>query len=90
MENEKIAGFGGHHGQFSSSSPPPNVDQSGPFGPPTTDMSGITVPRTIQGEIAIDNLQFSPDLANKSSTEFKSLASSIENEVLGIFIMNAI
>lgn len=81
MENEKIAGFGNHHGLFSSVSPPPNADSSVPFSPPTTDMSGIIVPRTVQGEIVIDNLQFTPGLANKSSADFINLASSIESEV---------
>lgn len=88
MENEKIASFGNHNGIFSSVSPPPSFDDSSPFSPPTTDMSGIIVPRTVQGEIVIDNMQFTPDLANKSSTEFGSLASSIENEVNNNYIFN--
>jgi hypothetical protein len=82
MENEKIAGFGNHHGHFSSVSPPPSIDSSSPFSPPTTDMSGVYLPRTVQGEIVIDNMQFTPDLANRSSTEFITLASSIETEVI--------
>jgi len=82
MENEKIAGFGNHHGHFSSVSPPPSIDSSSPFSPPTTDMSGVYLPRTVQGEIVIDNMQFNSDLANKSSAEFISLASSIETEVI--------
>lgn len=82
MENEKIAGFGSHVGLHSSvSPPPPGLDISTSFGPPTTDMSGIIVPRTLQGEIVIDNMQFTPDLANKSSTDFENLASSVESEV---------
>lgn len=88
MENKKIAGFGDHHGLFSSVSPPPNVDSSIPFSPPTTDMSGIIVPRTVQGEIVIDNLQFSSGLANKSSADFVNLASSIESEVTTKLLIN--
>lgn len=86
MENEKIAGFGNHHIHFSSVSPPPSVESSSPFSPPTTDMSGVYLPRTVEGEIVIDNMQFTPDLANKSTAEFKTLASSIETEVIYRFI----
>jgi len=82
MENEKIAGFGNHHGHFSSVSPPPSVENSSPFSPPTTDMSGVYLPRTVQGEIVIDNMLFTPDLANKSSGEFQRVARSIETEVI--------
>lgn len=84
MDNEKIAGFGNnnHHGRFSSVSPPPSVESSSPFGPPTTDMSGIYVPRAIQGEIVIDNMEFTPGLSNASSAEFQTLARSIESEVI--------
>lgn len=78
MENEKIAGFG----HFSSVSPPPSVESSSPFSPPTTDMSEVYLPRTVQGEIVIDNMQFTPDLANKSSGEFQRFARSIETEVI--------
>lgn len=88
MENEKIAGFGNHHEFFSSVSPPPNVDSSVPFSPPTTDMSGVIVPRTVQGEIVIDNLQFSAGLANKSSADFVNLASSVESEVTTKWLIN--
>ncbi|XP_050444508.1 uncharacterized protein LOC126848042 isoform X2 [Adelges cooleyi] len=80
-ENEKIAGFGNRPGPFSSVSPPPSSDGPGPFSPPTTDMSEVNVPRTIQGEIVIDNMEFTPGLANKSSPEFEALASSIEGEL---------
>jgi len=90
MENEKIAGFGIHHIHFSSVSPPPSVESSSPFSPPTTDMSVVYLPRTVQGEIVIDNMQFTPDLANKSTAEFKTLASSIETEVIYRFIQNFI
>ncbi|XP_025203974.1 uncharacterized protein LOC112600867 [Melanaphis sacchari] len=88
MENEKIAGFGNHHGHFSSVSPPPSIDSSSPFNPPTTDMSGVYLPRTVQGEIVIDNLVFTPGLANKSSTEFITLASSIETELKNALFKN--
>ncbi|XP_050053848.1 uncharacterized protein LOC114126280 isoform X4 [Aphis gossypii] len=88
MENEKIAGFGNHHGHFSSVSPPPSIDSSSPFSPPTTDMSGVYLPRTVQGEIVIDNMQFNSDLANKSSAEFISLASSIETELKNALFKN--
>jgi len=81
MESEKIAGFGNHR-HFSSVSPPPFEDNSSPSSPPTTDMSGVIVPRTVQGEIVIDNMEFTPGLANKSSAEFETLASSIESEVI--------
>lgn len=82
MEGEKIAGFGGNHPViFSSTSPSPIADDSAPFSPPTTDMSEVYVPRAVQGEIVIDNMEFTPDLENKTSPEFKTLASSIENEV---------
>lgn len=84
MENEKIAGFGNHHVQYSSSvtPPPSSVYSSSPFSPPTTDMSEVYVPRTVQGELAIDNLDFTPSLGNKSSSEFEELAHSIESEVM--------
>jgi hypothetical protein len=84
MENEKIAGFGNHLGHFSSVSPPPSVESSSPFSPPTTDMSGVYLPRTVQGEIVIDNMQFTPGLANKSSGEFITLARSIETELKNV------
>ncbi|KAL4119616.1 hypothetical protein QTP88_012414 [Uroleucon formosanum] len=80
MENEKIAGFG----HFSSVSPPPSVESSSPFSPPTTDMSEVYLPRTVQGEIVIDNMQFTPDLANKSSGEFQRFARSIETELKNV------
>lgn len=84
-DNERIAGIGNHPIQFSSVSPPPHSDGHIPFSPPTTDMSTMYVPRSIQGVIAIDNMDFTPSLANKSSPEFKTLASSIESEVFSIF-----
>ncbi|XP_050541586.1 uncharacterized protein LOC126905683 isoform X4 [Daktulosphaira vitifoliae] len=80
-DNERIAGIGNHPIQFSSVSPPPNSNGHIPFSPPTTDMSTLYVPRAIQGVIAIDNMDFTPSLANKSSPEFKTLASSIESEL---------
>lgn len=81
MENEKFAGIGNRQVHFSSVSPPPSVISSSPFSPPTTDMSKLYVSRTVQGEIVIDNMQFTPGLANKSSTEFETLARSVESEV---------
>lgn len=82
-ENEKLAGFGNHlHSHSSSVSPPPSIDNSGPFSPPTTDMSELYVPRTLQGEIVIDNMEFTPGMSNKSNSEFQSLARSIESEVI--------
>lgn len=88
MENEKVAGFGNHHVQSSSSvtPPPSSVYSSSPFSPPTTDMSVVFVPRTVQGEIVIDNMEFTPGLGNKSSTEFEMLAHSIESEV--VYLIN--
>lgn len=84
FENEKNSEFGGNINmvQYSSVSPPPNVDRSILFNQPTTDMSEVYVPRTVQGEVVIDNLEFTPGMANKSSEEFKTLARSIESEVI--------
>lgn len=84
MNNEKIASFGNRHEHFSSVSPAPSVESSSPYSQQTTDMSGIYVPRAIQGEIVIDNMQFTPGLSNASSPEFVALARSIESEVITI------
>lgn len=82
MASEKIAGFGNHHSDFSSVSPSPDAASSTPFSRPTTDMSGLYLPRTVEGEIVIDNMEFTPGMANKSSMEFEELARSIETEVI--------
>ncbi|KAF5269253.1 hypothetical protein FQR65_LT02554 [Abscondita terminalis] len=46
---------------------------------PTTDTSRIEVPRALESEILIDNLQFHEALSNKNSTEFKDLATNLED-----------
>lgn len=40
-----------------------------------------TVPRALEAQLTIDNLQFDPELADKNSAEFKELAEVIENEL---------
>ncbi|XP_018321049.1 uncharacterized protein LOC108734135 [Agrilus planipennis] len=54
--------------------------------PPTTPkpLSEVTVPRTIQSQFKIDNLQYEPELGNKNSSEFKELAEAIEEELKSI------
>lgn len=41
----------------------------------------ILVPRALESQLTIDNLQFDPELADRNSTEFKELAEIIENEL---------
>lgn len=39
------------------------------------------MPRTLESQFKIDNLQFTPDLADRNSTEFKALAESLEEQI---------
>ncbi|XP_044268825.1 uncharacterized protein LOC123014006 isoform X2 [Tribolium madens] len=48
---------------------------------PTTETSMIQVPRALESQIVIDNLEFTPALADKNSTEFKTLAEALETEL---------
>ncbi|KAL1491148.1 hypothetical protein ABEB36_011789 [Hypothenemus hampei] len=49
--------------------------------PPHTDTSMIEVPRALESEITIDNMEFSEPLRNSSSSEYQTLAQSIENQL---------
>ncbi|KAK5645811.1 hypothetical protein RI129_004275 [Pyrocoelia pectoralis] len=50
--------------------------------PPTTDTSKIEVPRALESQLIIDNLQFSEELAHKNSSEFRNLAESVEKQLM--------
>lgn len=39
------------------------------------------VPRALEAQLTIDNLQFDPELADRNSTEFKELAEIVGNEL---------
>lgn len=41
----------------------------------------ILVPRALEAQLTIDNIQFDPELADKNSSEFKELAEIIGNEL---------
>jgi len=41
----------------------------------------IAVERALEGEFTIDNLTFTPGLADHDSKEFKEIAASVEEEV---------
>lgn len=51
-----------------------------PFGKLCLDFV-ILVPRALEGQLKIDNLQFYPELADRNSSEFKELAEVLENEL---------
>ena len=42
----------------------------------------ISVDRALEGEFTIDNLTFTPGLADHDSKEFKEIAASVEEEVI--------
>nr|CAD7425849.1 unnamed protein product [Timema monikensis] len=63
--------------EASSVTPPPSM-HSEPDSPPTTDMS---VPRTLEVELVIDNMEYTPELEDANSEEFHKLATSLEDEV---------
>ncbi|CAH1403570.1 unnamed protein product [Nezara viridula] len=48
---------------------------------PTTDMTEIYLDKVLQGELTIDNLEFTPGLADQNSSEFRNLAASLEEEL---------
>ncbi|XP_031344981.1 uncharacterized protein LOC116172030 isoform X2 [Photinus pyralis] len=50
--------------------------------PPTTDTSRIEVPRALESQVIIDNLEFSDELAHKNSSEFRNLAESVEKQLM--------
>lgn len=41
----------------------------------------ISVPRTLEGRLVIENKEFTPSLADRDSMEFKELANKIENQL---------
>lgn len=41
----------------------------------------ILVPRALESSLKIDNLQYTPELANKNGSEFKELAEILEREI---------
>lgn len=41
----------------------------------------LPVPRALESQLKIDNLQYTPDLTNKNSTEYKALAESLEQQI---------
>lgn len=71
----KGAGFGA--GVVST--PPPKSTQQPPR--PTTDISEMYLQRVIEGELTIDNMEFTPGLANQNTSEFITLATSLEEEL---------
>ncbi|XP_069682379.1 uncharacterized protein [Periplaneta americana] len=66
--------------EVSSYTPPPPSPSSIP-NMPTTDMSQLYVPRVLEGELVIDNMEFHPELTMSESAEFQKLASSLEEEL---------
>lgn len=52
--------------------------------PPTTDTSMIQVPRAIESQLTIDNLQFMPEYSVKTSPEFMELADIVERELKAV------
>ncbi|CAH0558245.1 unnamed protein product [Brassicogethes aeneus] len=54
--------------------------------PPSTETTAISIPRTLESQMRIDNFEFMPDLSNKSSKEFQTMASKLENEIMKILI----
>ncbi|KAG8235519.1 hypothetical protein J437_LFUL016160 [Ladona fulva] len=65
----------------SSFTPPPSMS-SVPVYPPTTEMSSLYVPRVLEGEMKIDNLDFTHDLENSSSTYYMDLARVLKEELM--------
>lgn len=41
----------------------------------------ISVPRALESQLKIDNLQFTPELSNMNSSEYKALAESLEGQI---------
>lgn len=41
----------------------------------------VSVPRVIESQLKIDNLQYTPELANRNESEFKELAEILEREI---------
>ncbi|XP_046392051.1 uncharacterized protein LOC124160273 [Ischnura elegans] len=64
----------------SSFTPPPSITRV-PSYPPTTEMSALYVPRVLEGEMTIDSLDYTSDLANHSSSNFQRLAKDLEAEL---------
>ncbi|PSN42124.1 hypothetical protein C0J52_19796, partial [Blattella germanica] len=65
--------------EISSYTPPPSLPTPVPS-MPTTEMSQLYVPRLLEGELVIENMEFNPELYNSSSAEFHKLATSLEEE----------
>uniref|UniRef100_A0A1V1FNG4 Putative serine protease 69 isoform A n=1 Tax=Reticulitermes speratus TaxID=60591 RepID=A0A1V1FNG4_9NEOP len=66
--------------EASSFTPPPSI-QTGVPPMPTTDMSLLYVPRALDSELVIDNVEFNPQLSVAGSEEFQNLANSLEEEL---------
>ncbi|KAK9496801.1 hypothetical protein O3M35_012994 [Rhynocoris fuscipes] len=64
----------------SLSTPRPKSTQQ-PTRTTTADTSEKYLQRVIEGELTIDNMEFTPDLANQNSSEFITLATSLEEEL---------
>jgi hypothetical protein len=61
-------------------------EQNGKVGPHCfsnshTEKFSVAVPRVVEGELVIDNMEFNPGLSMSESEEFQELASSVEAEV---------
>lgn len=39
------------------------------------------MPRALESQLTIDNLQFTPELSNPNSSEYKALAESLEQQI---------
>ncbi|XP_063223858.1 uncharacterized protein LOC134531825 isoform X2 [Bacillus rossius redtenbacheri] len=66
--------------EASSFSPPPPMSREPDF-PPSTEMNQYYVPRVLDGEFVIDNMEFEPELGQQDSRQFQKLASSLEKEL---------
>ncbi|XP_057671957.1 uncharacterized protein LOC130903730 isoform X2 [Diorhabda carinulata] len=55
---------------------------------PSTDESQIHVPRLIESELKIDNLEFNTALLDKDSLEYKALSEEIENQIKEVLLLN--
>ncbi|KAJ9589246.1 hypothetical protein L9F63_017545 [Diploptera punctata] len=66
--------------EVSSYTPPPQSSTGVP-GLPTTEMSQLYVPQVLEGELRLENVQFTPQLYDNSSLEHRELASKLEYEL---------
>ncbi|KAK6644833.1 hypothetical protein RUM43_001106 [Polyplax serrata] len=58
---------------------------SGPLLSSGTNVTHTYVPRSIQSELTIDNLEWNPAFLNQNSSEYQQLAKTIENQLKLIF-----